>query len=188
MRLVRLFIIAFLAAFSSVPANDAIPMGRLPDSVEPRAYRLTLAIDPRQAEFSGATEIDLSLREPARAIWLHGHGLRVSNVVLITSGRTVEGRYAEVDTVSGVARVDFDEEIAAGRALLRLTYAASFEKAPQGLYRTDVAGEGYAVSQLGPIDARRVFSGFDEPRFKTPFDVTLVAAGRDKGVSDTPLG
>ena len=187
MRLARLFFIPVLFSFSLAATNDAIPMGRLPASVEPRGYRLTLTIDPRQAEFSGATEIDLSLREPARAIWLHGHGLRVSNVVLITSGRTVEGRYAEVDTVSGVARVDFDEEIAAGRALLRLTYAASFEKAPQGLYRTDVAGEWYAFSQLEPIDARRVFPGFDEPRFKTPFDVTVVADGRDKVVSNTPL-
>ena len=187
MRLVRLFIISVLVSFSSVAANDAIPMGRLPDSVEPRAYRLTLAIDPRQTEFSGATEIDLSLREPARAIWLHGHGLRVSDVVLVTSGRTVKGRYAEVETVSGVARVDFDEEIAAGRAVLRLTYAAPFEKAAQGLYRTDVAGEWYAFSQLEPIDARRVFPGFDEPRFKTPFDVTVVADRRDKVVSNTRL-
>ena len=187
MRLVRLFFILVLVSFSSVAANDAIPMGRLPDSVEPRAYRLTLAIDPRQAEFSGATEIDLSLHEPARAIWLHGHGLRVSDVVLVTSGRRVKGRYAEVETVSGVARVDFDEEIAAGRAVLRLTHAAPFEKAPQGLYRTDVAGEWYAFSQLEPIDARRVFPGFDEPRFKTPFDITVVADRRDKVVSNTPL-
>jgi len=186
-RLVRLFIISVLVSFSSVAANDAIPMGRLPDSVEPRAYRLTLAIDPRQTEFSGATEIDLSLREPARAIWLHGHGLRVSDVVLVTSGRTVKGRYAEVETVSGVARVDFDEEIAAGRAVLRLTYAAPFEKAAQGLYRTDVAGQWYAFSQLEPIDARRLFPGFDEPRFKTPFDVTVVADRRDKVVSNTRL-
>ena len=162
-------------------------MGRLPDSVEPRAYRLTLAIDPRQAEFSGTTEIDLSLREPARAIWLHGHGLRVSDAVLVRSGRAIKGRYAEVETVSGVARVDFDEETGAGRAVLRLTYAAPFEKAAQGLYRTDVAGEWYAFSQLEPIDARRVFPGFDEPRFKTPFDVTVVADRRDKVVSNTPL-
>jgi aminopeptidase N len=187
MRLVRLFFIPVLISFSSVAANDAIPMGRLPDSVEPRAYRLTLAIDPRQAEFSGAAEIDLSLREPARAIWLHGHGLRVSDVVLVTSGRVVKGRYAEVENVSGVARVDFDEEIAAGRAVLRLTYAAPFQKAPQGLYRTDVAGEWYAFSQLEPIDARRVFPGFDEPRFKTPFDVTVVADRSDKVVSNTPI-
>ena len=187
MRLARLCFVAVLVSFSSAGANDAIPMGRLPDSVEPRAYRLTLAIDPRQAEFSGTTEIDLSLREPARAIWLHGHGLRVSDAVLVRSGRAIKGRYAEVETVSGVARVDFDEETGAGRAVLRLTYAAPFEKAAQGLYRTDVAGEWYAFSQLEPIDARRVFPGFDEPRFKTPFDVTVVADRRDKVVSNTPL-
>src|SRR5207253_10798199 len=75
MRLARLCFVAVLVSFSSAGANDAIPMGRLPDSVEPRAYRLTLAIDPRQAEFSGTTDIDLSLREPARGIGLHRPGL-----------------------------------------------------------------------------------------------------------------
>ena len=48
----------------------------------------------------------------------------------------------------------------------------------RGLYRVQERGAWYAFTQFEPIDARRAFPCFDEPGFKTPFDVTLtVPAG-----------
>src|SRR3989442_16043579 len=49
-------------------------------------------------------------------------------------------------------------------------------------------GEGGTGSRSWNRSMRaRLFPGFDEPRFKTPFDVTVVADRRDKGVSNTRL-
>src|SRR3546814_11116073 len=36
-----------------------VPLGRLPDTATPVAYRLDLTIDPEQPRFSGHTEIDI---------------------------------------------------------------------------------------------------------------------------------
>lgn len=163
------------------------PRGRLPDVVTPERYRLTLKIDPRHPDFEGTTEIDVTFREPAASIWMHGRGLRVSEARLVARGHTIRARYEEVDTVTGVSRLDFDAPAPAGKAVLTFRHSGSFQRTPQGLYRSEVAGNWYVFSQFSSIDARRVFPGFDEPRFKTPFEVTVIADPRDKVVANAPL-
>ncbi len=42
-------------------------------------------------------------------------------------------------------------------------------------------------SQMEPIDARRAFPGFDEPRFKTPFSITIITPAGNQAVSNAQL-
>ena len=63
------------------------------------------------------TEIELKLREPVNSIWIHGHGLRVSDAHLVLPGRTIRAKYEELDTVTGVSRLDFEATAPAGKAL-----------------------------------------------------------------------
>ena len=167
-------------------ADDTAPPGPLPEGVTPARYRLKLTIDPRKKNFAGQTDIEVTLRAPQQTIWLHGLGLTVSSVSVTSAGKTVPARYEEVEHESGVARIVTDAPVAAGKATLKLRYTAAFQSAPQGLYRTQAGKDWYAFSQMEAIDARRVFPGFDEPRFKTPFEVTLVTTGDDRAVTNTP--
>jgi len=178
--------IAVLMACVSHADEAAAPAGQLPDTVIPTRYHLSLNIDPREANFSGRTEIEVTVRAPLRTIWLHGLGLHVSGATVTSDGKTSAARYREVDHDNGVARLDSEAPIAAGAAVLRLRYTASYQGAPQGLYRTQAGKDWYVFSQMEAIDARRVFPGFDEPRFKTPFEITLVTAGSDRAVTNTP--
>jgi alanyl aminopeptidase len=63
-----------------------------------------------------------------------------------------------------------------------------------GLYRVESGGLAYAFTQFEPIHARQAFPSFDEPRFKTPFDVTLrvpsdaVAISNTRVHAERPLG
>ena len=169
------------------PADtDSAPAGRLPAGVAPTHYRLSLTIDPKAESFSGEASIRVNVKTPTRNIWLHGLGLKVSEVSIIAGSRRIPARYEEVDHEFGVSRVVTDVAVPAGEATLAFSYTASFRTSDEGLYRTQAAKEWYAFTQFEAIDARRAFPGFDEPGFKTPFDITLRTRAADKAVTNTP--
>jgi hypothetical protein len=187
MRILAAIACLLLVAVPDARADgDPYPHGRLPDGVAPTRYRLALTIDPRASEFSGRADIDVTVGAPTTTIWLHGLGLRVQEVSVSSAGHRRPARYEEVDPATGVARVVLATALPAGPAGLHFRYRAPFQTAPQGLYRTRAGGDWYAFSQLEATDARRVFPGFDEPRFKTPFDVSIVTASVDRAVSNAP--
>ena len=177
------------AAFSAEqPGTDeTFPRGKLPVSVTPERYRLTFEIDPTKPGFTGLAEIALRLNETTRRIWLHGNNLAVAEVTLEVGGQSRYAGYTQVDPVSGVARIDLGEDAVAGPATLRIRYTASFNTGAEGLFREQVGEDWYVFSQMEPIDARRAFPGFDEPRFKTPFEVTVITPESNKVIANAPL-
>lgn len=171
---------------SEATADSHIPVGRLGNAVMPSAYRIELTILPDQDDFSGTTEIDVGIKTATRSIYLHGNGLVVDNVDMTTAdGRVHSGKYEQVHE-SGVARIDFDAEIAAGNGTLRISYTAPFQDTGQGLYKSTVNDIPYTFTQFQPISARRVFPGFDEPVFKVPFDISVVARNDHTAITNTP--
>jgi aminopeptidase N len=168
-------------------ADEAIPRGQLPDDVRPERYRLELDVDPRKERFSGIAEIDVVVARPVRTIWLHGLGLTVGKLTVVAPLERLTANYEEVEPVTGVARVTLPVQLPAGRATLRFEYTGAFHDSPEGLYRAKVGDDWYVFSQMEAIDARRVFPGFDEPRFKTPFEITVIARPADRVVTNAPL-
>jgi len=166
-------------------ADPSPPLGRLPGTVKPTAYRLQLTIDPAAKDFSGHTEIDAELTQPARTLFLHGNGLKVSKAQVTASGSSTAVSYTQVDD-SGVARLDLPRQLPIGTVTLSFDYTAAFRTGAEGLFHAEVAGDWYAWTQMEPIDARRMFPGFDEPGFKTPFTVTVTAPKNLKVFANAP--
>jgi len=168
-------------------AAASFPRGRLGEAVKPVAYRLELTVLPDEPEFSGVAEIDIEIAAPARVVYLHGNGLRVSAATLSTpSGRKLKAEYAQLDE-AGVASLSFAEDVPAGPATLRLAYRAPFGERSQGLFRVATHERSYAFTQFQAIAARRAFPGFDEPAFKTPFDIAVTTAAENVVVGNTPV-
>jgi len=173
-------------------AQTAFPTGKLGGTVRPLAYRLELEILPDQTTFSGTTEIDIQVDAPTPLIHLHGNGLVVASATYTgavgtrLAGTTQAGRYQQLDP-TGVAAIDFAAPVPAGRGTLRIQYSAPLDKVGEGLYRTTVAGESYAFTQFEPIDARRMFPGFDEPGYKTPFDIAVTTRPANVVIGNTPI-
>jgi len=179
-------LILLLAGIAQAQTEATFPAGPLPGTVKPKTYRLSLTVDPAQKEFSGHTEIDAVLTQPARSIFLHGSELRVSAANVQSKLGTIAANYTELQN-SGVARLDFAKELPAGDITLTFDYKANFRTGAEGLFHAEVGGRWYAWTQMEPIDARRMFPGFDEPGFKTPFTV-MVTAPRDlKVFANAPL-
>jgi len=177
-----------LALAAALPASgQEFPAGRLSTDVRPLHYRLDLEIDPAAAGFSGIVEIDVDIRSPSNVIFLHGNNLAVGSTTLTTpDGATRDGTWEQVDP-TGVARLNFTDTAPAGRATLRFVYAGKFGQRGEGLYRSVVGDDSYVFTQFQPIDARRMFPGFDEPGFKTPFDVSITTASANAVISNAPV-
>lgn len=166
-------------------STPPVPEGKLPDTVQPVAYRLDLTVDPSRERFSGKVEIDVDLREPARRLVLHGRDLAMHSAAARLDGETISGTWRQVHR-TGVAALAFPRTIPAGRVTLSFDYDAAFNDGPAGMFRVKVGEDWYSWTQFQSIDARAAFPSFDQPSFKTPFTVTLRTPPGLTAISNAP--
>jgi puromycin-sensitive aminopeptidase len=166
------------AAPPVLPARDADPY-RLPRTVIPRRYELTIEPDFVAASFVGHEAINVRVREPVDEILLNAVELEIQEAYLTDgSGARQEGVVtleAEVER----ARISFERLVSAGDWILHLRFSGSFNDRLRGFYRTGSRGDGgteqvMGATQFQATDARRAFPCWDEPDFKAAFSVTLI--------------
>jgi cytosol alanyl aminopeptidase len=180
-----------ILASLSVCCCAAQPAFVLPDDVVPRKYTIDLMIDPSKTTFSGIAQIEVELRRETDEIWLNGKDLLAGSV-------DVDGVAGRAEPVGGeFLHLQLDAPVGPGRFVIRMRYEGKLDdKSVVGPYRRKVGDDWYVFTTFTPIDARRAFPCFDEPRFKTPWDVTIhvrrdlkaFANGRESSVTDEPGG
>ncbi len=182
----RLIAVLFFLPCSWLNA-EIFPAGPLSNDVIPTAYQLQLKINPKQDHFSGVARIDLEIQKPLRFFWMHGNHLTISSVVLQTqAGKSLTASYEQV-SVDGVVKITLPQEVAVQKAAIVLRYEAKLTNALSGLYKVTVDKIPYVFTQFEPIAARECFPGFDEPRFKTPFQVSLIVPSKNIAIANTPI-
>jgi alanyl aminopeptidase len=164
--------------------------GRLPPTARPLRYALSLRIDPKQARFSGATSIQVDVPEPTMFVVLHARDMNVSRALARVGGSEVKAtattRIAHGGVVPEELVLAFARPLPAGAADVEIDYDAPFAPDLAGLYRVEEAGRMYAYTQFEVADARRAFPCFDEPGFKTPYDVTIIAPAEALALANSP--
>lgn len=187
---VSFFSLVGLAACSSMPQKvegESIPTGQLPRDVMPLSYDIHLVINPSADGFSGEESIDIQLTRPRDVIWLHGQDFEISRAELETAdGRVVDMDYQQVHP-SGVVKLSLDETVDPQIATLHLEFSAAYPEGLEGPYKVTDAGRDYVFTQFQAIAARRAFPSFDEPYFKTPFELSLSIPPGQEAVANTPL-
>jgi aminopeptidase N/puromycin-sensitive aminopeptidase len=174
------FLCLFLA--SARPAQAQ----RLPQSVRPEHYTLTLTPDLKAATFSGVESIDVNLAEPTNRITLNAAEIDFEGVS-VTAGGKQQSASVSLDKEKEQASFTFPENLPAGKATLTIRYRGILNNELRGFYLSKTALRNYAVSQFESTDARRAFPCFDEPAFKATFDVSLVADTGDTAISNGPI-
>lgn len=167
-----------LPACAPSPTRNAgieVPKGKLPDIATPTSYRIDLVIDPALDRFKGKAVIDVTLNKASDRVWLHGLDLAMSEVTLEVNGAASPAVW-EQKGPNGIALVTFGKRVPAGPAKLSFTWDAPFsDNALEGIYHGAGEDRIYVASQMEPLGARRAIPSFDEPRFKTPFSISVTA-------------
>jgi alanyl aminopeptidase len=156
------------------------------ENIEPRSYRADLTLDPEKATFSGTIVIRMDIRRPLDTIWLNQEKIQVHSAILDAGGKTFPAR--SVPGGDDFVGLRFASAIPAGLAVVTIQYSGAVNGGnTAGIFRQQESGNWYLMTQFEPADARAAFPCFDEPSYKTPWQITLHIPERDAAVSNTPI-
>jgi puromycin-sensitive aminopeptidase len=163
---------------------------RLPRTVIPSRYELTIEPDLDAATFAGEERVAVEVVEPVDEILVNADELEIAEAWLEPADggarRTVTVTL-EPDTER--ARLSLDETATPGAWVLYCRFSGVLNDKLTGFYRstfTDESGEDHviAVTQFEATHARKAFPCWDEPELKAVFSVTLVVASHLTAVSN----
>ncbi len=168
------------AAFSASPPP---PGFQLSDDVTPAKYTVVLSIDPNKDSFEGTVFIEVNILKPTSTIWLNGRDLE-PEFVQLSQGNVL--RDARARTVGReLIQIDISGRPVSGIWGIYCSYHGRLDdKAVVGAYRRKLEGAWYVYTTFTPIEARRVIPCFDEPRFKTPWDISIKTPQNQRAFSN----
>jgi len=173
------------------PLPEAQKDGRLPKLANPTRYTLDLDLDPTKAKYTGVARIDVEIPQKTSFIVLHGRSLEIKSAQAVlpmqppfvaqASTRMAQGGKTAEELV-----LAFAKPLPPGQATIVIEFAAPFDDEMSGAYRLKDGESWYAFTQFEPTDARRAFPCFDEPSFKVPFDVSILAPKGMTAIANAP--
>jgi puromycin-sensitive aminopeptidase len=150
---------------------------RLPRTVLPRRYSLTLTPDLTAATFAGAVDIDVEVGEATTEIVLNAIELEIDAAwVTVNTARHEVDVTLDPDTER--VTLTLAEPMLPGSAVVSLRYRGTLNNKLRGFYRStftddDGVEQVIATTQFEATDARRAFPCWDEPDIKARFTITL---------------
>jgi puromycin-sensitive aminopeptidase len=150
---------------------------RLPRSVLPRRYALTLTPDLEAATYGGAVDVDVDVTEPTREVVLNANELEIDDA-WITIGSQRQSVAIGLDDEAERVTLTPDQELPVGDAVVSLRFRGHLNDKLRGFYRSTFTDDDgvervIATTQFEATDARRAFPCWDEPDFKARFAITL---------------
>jgi aminopeptidase N len=156
---------------------------RLPATVTPVHYDITVAPRLADATFGGNVKIGVRLAAPSSTIVLNAAEIKFG-ASSITAGGRKQPAEVTLDAAKEQATLKFATPVPAGDAELEIAYEGILNDDLRGLYLSKANNRRYAVTQLEATDARRMFPSFDEPAFKATFGLTAIIDEKDHAISN----
>lgn len=186
---------AAMQAPMATASRDVIPHAQLPETVMPSAYRLDLIIDPKADTMSGTVEIDAAILEATDGFWMHAKEMTVSEATLTTDNAVYPLTFDAVtpaDAPSGLAWMQSSETLPEGDGTIRIAFTTPYNQNLNSAYKVvrknaDGNDDSYIITQMEPLGAREAFPGFDEPKYKQPFTLSITSPSDNVVVSNTPV-
>jgi aminopeptidase N len=164
---------------------------QLPGNVRPLAYRISIAPDAPNLRFSGVAAIEVQVLEPTNSITLNAADLEIASAAIGVAGGTQTGSSRiSLDANAQTVTLQFPRRLSPGRYSLSIDYRGTINTQASGLFALDYESAGAKkralFTQLAPVDARRVFPSWDEPNFRTPYDLRVTVPAGQSAISNMP--
>ena len=172
--------------------EDSEARYRLPRTVTPDRYALTLEPDLAAGTFVGEQDVSVTVHEAVTEIVLNSVELDIAGGSLeAEDGRRIEVSKVRLDIDTERAHIELDATAEPGAWTLHLAFSGALNDKLVGFYRSTYEGPGgdaevIATSHFEATDARRAFPCWDEPDLKAVFGVTLIVAPDLTALSNGP--
>jgi aminopeptidase N len=180
---------------SAAAAAAPVP-SQLPRHVRPLRYSLSVIPDAANLRFTGQAAIEIQVLEETDRITVNAADLEIRQVGLV--GYMADGRIAPVGSVTNDIAIDAPNQTATvrfsalrpGRYRLTFDYSGRINTQAAGLfaldYQSDDGPKRALFTQFEAPDARRFFPSWDEPQFRTPYDLKVVVPAGQQAISNMP--
>jgi puromycin-sensitive aminopeptidase len=165
---------------------------RLARTVVPSAYRIFITPNLDGATFAGRVEIDVDVHESASRLTLNSLDLELGAATLTAAGVSYRSVDTLFDATYETATFVFERDLPVGPAVLEVAFTGVLNDMLVGFYRsTYVDPQGVthtiATTQFENSDARRAFPCWDEPSFKSTYQVNLTVPSELAAYSNSPV-
>ena len=162
---------------------------RLPRTVEPQHYEITLTPDLAKATFAGEERVRLVVHEAVDTVVLNAADLDIHHAELADDDGNRLACTISLDADNERATLALDGIAQPGHWTLDATFSGVLNDKLRGFYRstfTDPDGEQRVIgtTQFEATHARRAFPCWDEPDFKAVFAVRLIVDDHLTAVSN----
>lgn len=167
-------------------ASDQPPKLRLAEveHIQPVSYRADLTIDPAADSFTGSILIRLQIDQPLQTIWLNQERISIQQATLRADGRSTS--LTPVAGGDNFVGLHLDSPAQPGAVELEIRYkGAILTGNSAAVFRQEDNGNKYVFTQFEATDARGAFPCFDEPSYKTPWQLTLHVPSANTAISNT---
>jgi len=159
------------------------PGVHLPAGATPLAYDLRLEVDPDRETFTGTVAIRVRLDRATDHVWVHADQLHIGDARWDDGGL----RVIAVPAADRMVALSFGTTIQPREVTLKLAFTGATLHDEEGLFRQKAGDRWYLFSQGESEFARRITPCFDEPRWKTPWRVTVVAPKDEVVAGNMPV-
>ncbi len=173
-------------AMAAALNGEALQPWRLPESVTPSHYRISLDLDVEAERFSGEETIEVRIVSPTQRIVLNSLGLDISSAML-RQASVAHPLKVELDLEHERIILHAEEPLAAGDAAIDISFSGPLEEGLRGLYLSRSDEDVFAATQMQGTYARMMFPGFDEPAFKATFALDVEIDATATAISNGPL-
>ena len=165
--------------------------GKLPKGVVPTEYSVRIVPKIDKLTFTGSETVKLDVRAPVRQLVFNALELEILDASI--DGQPLPKAAIKIDRKEELLTLALPAELLPGEHTLTLSFSGKINQQGQGLFcvryqeQTSGAKKILLGTQFEATDARRFFPCWDEPSFRSRFQLTVIVPQNWLAVSNMPI-